>query len=142
MVCFHWTEISQACSGLRPLLLYLNPFDEWRYTLTTLLKICYSYELPQKYEGGRNSKVVGVSSFVCCVCLCARVCVRLHCPQIGSDDSTMLTSQDALAFKTYSITSGQLSASCVNRPVSLRGVDEEDSALWQGGIRQTDRLTD
>lgn len=107
MVCFHWTEISQACSGLRPLLLYLNPFDKWRCTLTTLLKkyAIYMSFLRNMKGGGIQRLLVSVPLSV--VRACVHVCVRLHCPQIGSDDSTMLTSQDAL-FKTYSITSCQL----------------------------------
>lgn len=142
MVCFHWTEISQACSGLRPLLLYRNHFDEWTCTLTTLLKKCaihMSY-LRNMKGGGIERLLVSVPLSV--VCACVHVCVCLHCPHIGSDDSTMLTSQDALTFKTYSITSCQLSTSCVNRPVSLWGGRGGDSALSAGGHQtggQTDR---
>lgn len=85
--------------------------------------------------GGIQRLLVSVPLSV--VCACVHVCVCLHCPQIGSDDSTMLTSQDALTFKTYSITSCQLSTSCVNRPVSLGGWMRKTQRSGQGGIRQT-----
>lgn len=65
-----------------------------------------AFSARQKYEGWKNSKSVGISSIVCCslifaysVCVCVYMC--LHCPHIGSDDSTMLTSQDALTLKTF-----------------------------------------
>lgn len=64
-----------------------------------------AFSATQKYKE-RNSKAVVISCIVCrslsfAYCVRVFVCVCLHCPQIGSDDSTMLTSQDALTPKTF-----------------------------------------
>lgn len=87
------------------------------------------FSVPQKYEGGGIQRLlVSVPLSVVCACVC------LHCPQMGSDDSTMLTSQDALTFKTFI---PSLPASWVVRHKACQPqmalVDQEDSG------QQTDK---
>lgn len=155
MLCFPWMRLDRFAAvwdNCCFMLILLNNEMGFNHTfffcLFLRLFILAGWLMWKHFQHLRRMKGGGIQTLLVSVPLsvavwafptvCARACVCLHCPRIGSDDSTMLTSQDALTLNTLLFYHFLTAKRYVRRPVSLRWCDGwGESELWAGvGVRQ------